>query len=240
MSSELYDLFWCNSTLSRATIAAFGSGIEDYAGSADGRPPGLRYAAADMPLHRPSDRQFKQMARRRSERRFSHAPLSARQLGAILAAFASTAEGGRRVHGSAGGTYPLEIFCLLNNCEGPAAGRVAYYNADNHSLAAVGELPAWASYADAVNLDTGKTVPQLVVVFVVMADRVTGKYGERGGRFALIEVGQALQSFALRLVQEDLVGCALGGLLDDEIKRLLRLDGTAAQIALGYACGIAP
>lgn len=49
-----------------------------------------------------------------------------------------------------------------------------------------------------------------------------------------------MQSLALRLVQEGLVGCALGGLLDDEIKRLLRLDATPAQIALGYACGIAP
>lgn len=182
MSSELYDLFWCNSTLSRATIATFSAGIEDYAGSADAQPPGLRYAGADLPLRRPSDRQFKQMARRRSERRFSHRPLSDRQLGAILAAFAATGQDGRRIHGSAGGTYALEIFCLLNNCVSPAAGQVAYYNADNHSLAAVGELPAWASYADAVNLDTGETVPQLVVVFVLMPERMTAKYGERGGR----------------------------------------------------------
>lgn len=237
--SELYELFWENSQLSAATTAEFRAAIEEYAGS-QAPSPGLQYPAADQPLHRPSDRQITQMRRRRSERRFSSRPLSARQLGAVLAAFAACGEDVRRVYGSAGGTYPLELFCLLNNCAGPVTGQVAYYNADNHSLAAVGELPPWDAYADAVNLDTGGTQPQLVVVFVLFPKRVTEKYGERGGRFALIEVGQAVQSLALRLVQEGLVGCACGGLLDAPIKRLLRLEGTTAQVALGYACGIAP
>ena len=182
---------------------------------------------------------MKQLRGRRSTRRFSERPLGARRLGAVLAAFA-TSEDGRRAYGSAGGTYPLEIFCLCNNVSGPAGGHVAYYNADNHSLTAVRPLPPWPEYEGAVNLDCGETVPQLVVVFALMAERVTEKYGERGGRFALIDVGQAAQTLALRLVDEGLVGCACGGLLDGEIKSLLGLDGTSAQIALGYACGHAP
>lgn len=236
--SELYDLFWENSTLSDATIATFRDAMAEYAGS-QAPPSALQYPGRDQPLHSPSDRQLRQMRRRRSERRFSSRPLDARRLGGLLAAFAASGADGRRTYGSAGSTYPLEIFCLLNNCAGPAAGQVAHYNADNHSLAAMCELPPWDGYADAVNLDTGATVPQLVVVFVLMPDRVTEKYGERGGRFALVEVGQAVQSLALRLEDQGLVGCALGGLLDDRIKRLLRLEGTTAQVALGYACGIA-
>ena len=77
-------------------------------------------------------------------------------------------------------------------------------------------------------------------MLVAFAERATAKYGERGGRFALIEAGQAAQSVALRLVAEGLVGFALGGLVDDRVKRLLRLEGTDAQIVLGYACGLAP
>lgn len=238
-SSELYDLFWENSALSDATMPAFRAAIEQYA-AAPAPASGLRYPGRDLALHRPADGQVKQMRRRRSARRFSSRPLQPTRLGALLAAFAATGEDGRRTYGSAGATYPLEIFCLLNNCAGPAAGQVAYYNADNHSLAAVCELPPWEAYADAVNLDSGGTVPQLVVVFVLLPERITEKYGERGGRFALLEVGQAVQALALRLVQQRLVGCALGGLVDDRIKRLLRLEGTSAQIALGYACGIAP
>jgi len=236
--TELYDLFWENSTLSEATIEAFvATANEKYAGSA--RPTHrLQYPGSDQPLRRPGDRQFKQMLRRASSRRFSSRPLDARQVGGILAAFAAHGKDGRRVYGSAGATYPVEIFCLLNNCAGPASGKVAYYNADNHSLAAVRELPSWDAYADAIHLDTQGTVPQLVVVFVLMPERVTEKYGERGGRFGLIEVGAAAQNLALRLVEEGLVGCAAGGLVDDQIRRLLGLEATTAQIALGYACGI--
>ena len=235
--AELYELFWCNSALSRATIAAWGAAMEDYAG-ADAPPASLRYPGPDLPLHHPSDRKLGELRARRSERRFSERALSAKQLGAVLAAFAAF-DGERRTYGSAGGTYPLEIFCLLNNVAGPAGGHVAYYNADNHSLTAVRPLAPWAQYAGAVNLDCGDTVPQLVVVFALMAERVTAKYGERGGRFALMDVGAAAQTLALRLAAEGLAGCACGGLLDGEIKRLLGLEATSAQIALGYACGIA-
>ncbi len=234
---ELYDLFWENSSLSDATVPGFRAAIEEYSGSG-AAAAGLRYAARDLPLHRPSDRAFKQLCRRRSERVFADRPLDARRLGGALAAFATTGDGGRRAYGSAGGTQPLEIFCLLRDCEGPASGQVAYYNADNHSLAAVCELPPWSDCAAALNLEPGGSAPQLVVVFVLFAERMTGKYGERGGRFALVEVGEAVQSLALRLVAERLAGYALGGLVDDRVKRLLRLDATSAQIALGYACGV--
>ena len=235
--SELYELFWENSALSGATIAAWGAAMEEYAGS-DAPPAALAYPAPDLPLHRPSNRSLGELRRRRSTRRFSDRALSAKQLGAVLAAFASF-DDGRRAYGSAGGTYPLEIFCLLNNVAGPAAGQVAYYNADNHSLSAVRPLAPWEQYAGAVNLDCGDTVPQLLVVFVLMPERVTEKYGERGGRFALMDAGAAAQTLALRLAAEGLAGCACGGLLDGEVKRLLGLEATSAQIALGYACGIA-
>ncbi len=70
----------------------------------------------------------------------------------------------------------------------------AHYNADNHSLSVVG--PLGESYADTLSLDGFEGVPQLIVVFVLFPDRMTEKYGERGGRFALIEVGHAAQNLA--------------------------------------------
>jgi nitroreductase len=122
--------------------------------------------------------------------------------------------------------------------EGPLDRTATYYNHDNHSLSVVGPLPGWNELAAGVNLEVAAGVPQVVVVFVVFPERATAKYGERGGRFALIEVGHAAQNLALRLVAEGMVGCEAGGLLDEEIKRLLRLERTGAQIALGYACGL--
>jgi hypothetical protein len=40
------------------------------------------------------------------------------------------------------------------------------------------------------------------------------------------------------MVRERMVGCEAGGLLDERIKTLLRLERTGAQIALGYACAL--
>jgi SagB-type dehydrogenase family enzyme len=236
-TAELYELFWENSKLNPVTIRPFRRRIDDYV-AADPLRPALQYPGPDIPLGRPRDRLEKLMRVRRSIREFSDEPLPARRLGGLFAAFGSSPRGSRTFP-SAGGAYPVEIFCLLNRVEGPLDRTAVYYNHDNHSVSVVGRLPGWSELAPGLNLDLAAGVPQLVFVFVVFAERATAKYGERGGRFALIEVGQAAQNLALRLVEERMVGCEAGGLFDEQIKTLLRLERTSAQIALGYACGLA-
>lgn len=235
--AELYTLFWENSKLNRATIVGFRRQIEEHTRTALPGMPALQYPADDVPLPRPRDRLARRMLERRSVRAFRDEPVTRRQLGSLFSAFASSTSGSR-AFASAGATYPLEVYCLVNRARGELDRTVVYYNHDNHSLAVVGRLPEWESYADAVNLEPLSGIPQLVFVFVVFPERVTSKYGERGGRFQLIEVGHAAQNLALRLVQERMVGCEAGGLLDDRVRSLLGLEGTTAQIALGYACGL--
>ena len=125
---------------------------------------------------------------------------------------------------------------MLNHVEGPLCGQVVQYNAYNHSLSVIGPAPSPAEIARLINLDGDGSVPPLIFVIALLAGRTTAKYGERGGRFALIEAGQALQNLALRLVTEGMAGVELGGLLDDQVLHLLKLDPTA-KIALGLACG---
>ena len=115
-----------------------------------------------------------------------------------------------------------------------------HYDPALHALTAVSDLPPWSACRDAVNLEDCVGIPHVVVVFIVLPERITAKYGERGGRFALIEVGHAAQNLALRLAASGLAGCELGGMFDERVKALLGLDGTTAQVALGYACGMRP
>jgi SagB-type dehydrogenase family enzyme len=238
-TAELYDLFWENSKLNSVTIRQFRKRIDEYIATTDPVRPALQYSAPDIVLKRPRDRLATLMERRRSVRQFSDAPIPAGKLGSLFAAFASSREGSR-TFASAGAAYPLEVFCLLNRVAAAALDRKAvYYNHDNHSLAVVAPLPDWSELAETINLEHASGVPQLVFVFVLLPDRATAKYGERGGRFALIEVGHAAQNLALRLVEADMIGCEAGGLLDEQIKTLLRLERTSAQVALGYACGLA-
>ena len=238
MDAALYDLFWENSKLGPVTIQAFARRLDAYAVTEPDREE-LRYPAAPVPLGRARDDLARVIAARRSERAFAHQSLARPQLEAIFSAFAAT-EAGSRPHASAGATYPLEIFALLPNVEGALAGKAVHYDPVSHALTAVSGLPPWSGYRDAVNLEDCVGIPHVVVVFVVLPERVTAKYGERGGRFALIEVGHAAQTLALRLAGSGLAGCELGGMYDERVKALLGLDGTTAQVALGYACGSRP
>jgi SagB-type dehydrogenase family enzyme len=233
--AELFELFWENSKFSEATIGEFQKRIEEYSGL-DHEPPGLQFPAADFMLPMPNDELMKQMRRRASSRKFSDRPLTKNQLGSLLAAVGTNSFGGRTFP-SGGATYCVEVFVLLDNYDGELNRQACYYNFDNHSLTPVGPIPGWEDYAEMINIDLSGTTPSALFVFAVFPERATIKYGERGGRFALIEAGQAAQNLALRLVQEKMAGVEVGGLLDNRVRELIGLQDTSAGIALGFAVG---
>lgn len=231
---ELFELFWENSKLNPATIAEFGRRINAYV--ADGEhDASLAQAGPDHPLSSPNDALQKLMTARKSIRSWSPRPVSMKQLGSLMAAFARS-RSGMRTFPSAGATYAVEVYCMLNRVESELSGTVVRYNADNHSLSVIGRAPSAEEIAALINLDGDGTMPPLIFLIALLAERTTAKYGERGGRFALIEAGQALQNLALRIEAEGMVGVELGGLLDDRVRALLKLD-RPAKVALGYACG---
>jgi SagB-type dehydrogenase family enzyme len=235
VNGALYDLFWENTKLGPVTVQGFSRRIQQYVATEPDREA-LRYAGAPVPLGRPHDALARLMDGRRSELAFDERPLPARRLGTLFSAFGAAPDGSRTFP-SAGATYPLEIFALLANVEGSFARTAVHYAPEDHSLTVVSALGPWEDYSGAVNLEGAVGIPHVIVVFVLFPERVTAKYGERGGRFALIEVGHAAQNLALRLTRARMAGCEIGGLWDERVKALLRLDGTPAQIALGYACG---
>ena len=236
VSADLYRLFWENSKLGPVTVRTFRRQLDEHAATGRERDE-LIYPAAPVPLGRRRDELSWLADARRSASAFADRPLSHRRLGPIFSAFGA-ARDGSRAFPSAGACYPLEIFALLPNVAGPLRGKVVHYEPHEHALTPVADSPPWEECREIVNLQDAVGVPHVVVVFVLLPERTTAKYGERGGRFALIEVGHAAQNLALRLVRERLSGCEIGGLLDERMRSLLGLEGTPAQIALGYACGL--
>ena len=57
-----------------------------------------------------------------------------------------------------------------------------------------------------------------------MFQRQMIKYGERGYRFILQEVGAVIQNLSLVSEEMDLSSCVIGGYLDDEINKCLGID----------------
>lgn len=237
--APLFRLFWENSTLDARRAPAFAEQIDEDA-RRSAFVPQLHFPWTGPPLPRPDDDLHRLEARRASRREFASRPLSQRQLGSLLSGFAAHGgdAGGRRLLPSAGGKYPVEVFALLFSGEGDLDRSIAYYECERHALARLGPCPPFAALAEdlGVRALTGAP-PSACIVFTIIPSRSVRKYGERGGRFALMEVGHYAQSLALRLEQEQLAGYELGGLRDEPVRRLLGLEGTEAMVALGYLVG---
>ena len=231
-SAPLFGLFWENSKLNERNMASF---VDGFANERPGAEK-IKYPAIGLRLELPKDRLFKAMRKRQSGRAFGGHPVSERQLSSLFSCFADVE--GRRLLPSGGGKYPIEVYALLFHVEGGSklGGKAVYYNWDSNSLSVVGDCPDWKE----IEGKTGLLVegePSILFVFVAFPDRMASKYGERGGRFVLIESGHYLQNLSLRAGHENLRGVEAGGLHDDYIKGVLGLGGTGAIITLGYACG---
>ncbi len=236
-----FDDFWEASSLGRYTIGEFGRRLSSF--DSDDKELLLEYPGAPTPLPAPRTRLGRIARRRGSDRAFSERPLGARDLGALLQSLRAWNGLEHRAFPSAGASYAVEVFCVGFAGDpaprSPIAGQAAYYDADAHGLVTVAEgLPTWAEARDAVNVST-QGEPALLVVVVVFPERLTGKYGERGGRFALLEAGAAMQQLSLAVAESRrMAGVVAGGLLDDYWIRALGLTGTDARIAIGYLVGM--
>lgn len=179
-----------------------------------------------LPLPRPKDRLQKLFRSRRSDRDFKERPVDAKRLGAVLGALTD------RSYPSAGGLYPLQCYGFLRNTTHELNGRTVRYDANRHALQDAGDFPD--NLAEV--LGTPDAPP--VTLVLLLADQATlDKYGQRGGRFGLIEAGAAAQSVCLRLAESRLGGYLLGGVADTEMLGLLGLRGKGIRVATAIACG---
>lgn len=233
-NAELFSLFWENSKINKRTILKFAKKLGEDARTVRNIPQ-LFYSAENLSLTRPKDAMAQLMTKRQSKRSFNNTALSEKQLGSLFFAFTQK-DTTSRLLPSAGGKYPIEVYAFLFNVKSKLNKKIVYYNPDNHSLSEIGECSSWAEIREQFGLELEED-PAIFFVFVAIPERTTEKYGERGGRFILIEVGHYTQNLALRLTAENLGGVLCGALHDDEIKKLLNLQNTNALITLGFACG---
>jgi hypothetical protein len=227
------DDFWEASSLDRLRVGAFTARLLAFTDP----PPAVHpYTPPGAPVElRPvHDRLQRLFNARRSRRTFSQRPLRHRQVERILAA---TGPGpGGRVIPEAGGLAAIHVYALVRHARGPLGGQVVRYDHVAHQATPVGKVPADGRLRELFGLD-GPTLPQQVLVFVADPAAVVVKYGSRGGRFVLQQVGHAAQNVSLRLAVDRLRGYVLGGGLDHEVLGVLGLAHTGARYAGAMACG---
>jgi len=160
---------------------------------------------------------------RRSIRAFSPSPLTLPEVSQLLwAAQGITGAGGLRTAPSAGALYPLEVYLVVGQMQGLAAG-VYHYRPDGHRL--IPWLPAdkRAELAAAAFGQSWLRHSAVIIVFTAVDTRTTRKYGDRGIRYIALEAGHAGQNVLLQATALGLGAAVVGAFDDPWVDRLLNL-----------------
>ena len=168
------------------------------------------------------------LKKRRSVRSFTSRPISRNDLSFLL--WASTGiqrkENGYefRTVPSAGALYPIETYIVVNNVEGLERG-LYHYNIRAHSLE---ELKAADLAEETVHAALEQEMcAQAPIVFIWTAvfQRSKWKYAQRAYRYIYLDAGHIAQNLALCATSIGLGTCQIGAFFDDEINKIIGVDG---------------
>jgi SagB-type dehydrogenase family enzyme len=166
---------------------------------------------------------------RRSLRDFSKKALTNDQLSYLL--WASTGIN-RKEYGfnlrtapSAGALYPIETYLVINNVENIAQG-IYHYNIKSHLIEEIktGDFRKDISKAALDQLMCFNAA--VVFIWTAIFNRSKCKYGERAYRYIYLDAGHIAENLALSATGLKLGSCQIAALYDDEVNKLVNIDGT--------------
>ena len=139
--------------------------------------------------------------------------------------------GFKRTVPSAGATYPLEIYVSLKN-QG-----LFYYDLEKHKLVQLTEGDLGRELAAASFQQNFIYEASLNIIICAIFSRTCNRYGDRGAKYVLIEVGHCAQNIHLQAVALDLGSVPIGAFDDREVKQVLNLPKNVEPlyiIPIGY------
>jgi len=163
------------------------------------------------------------LAKRRSVRDYTDEQLTMEEVSQLLwAAQGMTSDRGFRTAPSAGALYPLEVYLVAGHVKGLTTG-VYHYNPKKHELLMVAEGDMRSRLAAAALGQSPVNNGAVSLVFTAVYGRTTGKYGDRGIRYVLMEIGHSAQNVCLQATAMGLGSVTIGAFYDKEVGRLLNL-----------------
>jgi SagB-type dehydrogenase family enzyme len=167
------------------------------------------------------------IAARRSVRAFTREPITRHDVAAFLKLSTGLTAGGTppyRAAPSAGALYCIETYVLAHRVvQLPAS--LYHYLPVSACLERVGRLPALRALWNTLAPGFRGVTPAMTMVLTARLPRVQAKYQERAYRFALLEAGHLMQNVLLTATALGLGAVPIGGFYDDELARLIGVDG---------------
>lgn len=173
------------------------------------------------------------IASRRSVRNFRDEPLAKPHLSLLLWAtqgITRTEMGyAFRATPSAGALYPIETYLVVHNVEDVDPG-VYHYAVRTHELEQLKKDDFRIPAAEAA-LDQDMAYAACVVfVWTAVFGRSKWKYGQRAYRYVYLDTGHIAQNLALAATASGLGTCQIAALYDEEVNRLLDIDGEEESV----------
>ncbi len=178
---------------------------------------------------------------RRSIRDYGDHPLTMEQLSRLLF-FTEGINAERWGHKlrsapSAGALYPIETYVVAHRVAGLEAG-LYHYSVKDHALHVLQTSDLRQAIVQHGLMQAFLGEANLVLVFSAIFQRLRWKYQERTYRYALIEVGHIGQNAYLAATSMGLGGCVVGAFHDDDVNKLLGVDGEQEAALMLMSVGI--
>ena len=166
----------------------------------------------------------KAIKERRTIRDFKERPLPLNHLSQLLwaAQGITNPKEGKRAVPSGGALYPLDIYMIIgaNGVDGMEAG-IYHYLPDNHSISLLSKGDRRKEIASASLWQSWMAKAPVILIITAEYQRITGKYGERGIRYTLIEVGHVGQNLFLQAEALGLGAGIVGAFNDADVSKVI-------------------
>jgi SagB-type dehydrogenase family enzyme len=191
-------------------------------------PTSLKRLSISPPFQKGGEPIWETIARRRSMREFSPRSITLPELSQLLwATQGITARAWGydfRAVPSAGALYPIDTYVLVNRVESTAAG-IYHYDVEETQLVLqregnYGREVSQAALGQELVADAGA-----VFVWTAMVERSKWKYRERAYRYIYMDAGHVGQNLYLAATALGLGCCTIGAFYDEEVDRLIGVDG---------------
>ncbi|KJS73495.1 MAG: hypothetical protein JL56_10280 [Desulfotomaculum sp. BICA1-6] len=185
---------------------------------------------------------WQSLQERRSVRNYTGEELAPEELGqlawAVMGATRVTARKDFffRTAPSAGGLYPIETYIHINRVKDFSPG-IYHYSIPKHGLYLLRDGDLGHSLAEAA---LGQQIVENAAVnffWTAVTSRTFWKYGQRGIRYIYMDAGHAGQNLYLAATALELGCCSIGAFFDDEINKLLGVDGEDETIVYMASVG---
>lgn len=125
---------------------------------------------------------------------------------------------------SAGATYPIETYLVVNNVDGLSEG-IYHYVVTSHSLEELISGSFGEAIAEAALNQEMCAEAAVVFVWTAVFERSRRRYGQRCYRYIYLDAGHIAENLALTAVAMGLGSCQIGAFYDDEVNNLINVDG---------------